>query len=171
MALAQPITISQQANFLQLALDAYANPLGGEAKVVSNLKDYWSQAKLSSQKPTILVCYQGDVARGPFEQANAWVRVDRQWSVAVIRGRGFTSNRGDTLNSSQGGQIPFYDVVEQVRELLRSLLGISEELPTIDFKSIKPMSMGSDPLDGYEIQFSTANDLPMISISNPNKPS
>ena len=104
----------------------------------------------------------GDSSRGSFEHANAWHRVDRQWIVAVTQGRGFTANRGDTLTSPVGNAGQFYDIVEGVRDQIRSILNISEELPTIDYKSTKPMQFGNLVVDGYQIEFSTANDIPMI---------
>lgn len=171
MALPQPITISQQANFIQLALQNWAQPLGGTAKVVSNLKVAWAQAYQSSQKPILFICYQGDISRGPFEQQNAWVRVDRQWSVLFIRGRGFKANRGDTLYTTTNGVDALWDDLEAVRDVLRCLLGISEELPSIDFKSITPVSQQEDVIDSYELKFSTANDYPMILNANPQQPS
>jgi hypothetical protein len=114
------------------------------------------------------VCYNGENSRGDFSVANRLHRVDRQWIVAVTRGRGWSSNRGDSLYKTVGNSDPLYDVVEEVRELLRCMIGISEEFP-IDFKRISPMNAVNKALDAYAIEFSTANDIPAI-IPSPNNP-
>ena len=160
MSLAAPITISEEANLLKDALDAWATLYGGEARVVSNLRDMWQQASTSSQTPNILICYNGEVSRGSFSQQAVWHRVDRQWLVAVTKGRGYYANRGDSLSDASATEMPLYDVIENVRDTIRGLLTISEETPTVDYKSIKPMQLGNLVVDGYQIEFSTANDIP-----------
>ena len=160
MSLPQPITISEEATILKDALDAWAVSYGGSARVVSNLRDMWEQASTSSQTPNILICYNGEVSRGTFSQMATWHRVDRQWLVAVTRGRGYYAHRGDSLANSSTVEMPLYDVIESVRDLIRSCTNISEETPTVDYKSIKPMQLGNLVVDGYQIEFSTANDIP-----------
>ena len=166
MPLTAPVSISNQAGQIALVLQGYAQSAGGVADVVSNLRDLWFQASQSSQKPRILICYNGESARGDFSVANYNHRVDRQWIVAVTRGRGWLANRGDSLYKTTT-QDPLYDVVEEVRELLRCMIGISEEFP-IDFKRISPMNSQNKALDAYAIEFSTANDIPEIIANIPN---
>lgn len=147
---------------IQQVLNAWATPLGGVASVCSNLRDMWNQASMDSTRPRLLIVWNGADSRGGFGVRNANHREDREWIVAVTRGRGFYSNRGDSLSQTKGNETPFYDVVETVRDLCRSILNISEELPTIDYKTIRPMQLGNLVVDGYMIAFGTANDIPMI---------
>jgi hypothetical protein len=169
MALLAPIAISEQARQIAAVLEPYATASGGFAGVVSNLQMLWAQASMDSEKPRLLICYNGENSRGDFSVANRLHRVDRQWVVAVTRGRGWRSNRGASLYQTTGNADPFYDVVEEVRELLREMLGISEEFP-IDFKRISPMSSGNKALDSYAIEFSTANDIPAILMRPDDRP-
>jgi len=155
------MNISEQLETIREAIAEWAEPLGGKTYPVSNLKELWSQASLSSQKPSIFICYMGEKIRGPFGAAAIMGRVDRQWTVAVTRGRGFAANRGDTLTQTVGNADPFPDQVEEVRDIIRSLEGINMEGP-IDYKGIKPMQLGNLVVDGYLIEFSTDNDLPVL---------
>lgn len=165
-----PPSISNQAGQIQAVLDGWAAPKGGSAQVASNLTDKWLQSYQSSQKPLILITYTGEQSRGDFSVANRNHRVDRSWSVLIKRGRGFSANRGDSLNKTVGSIEPFYDSVEAIRELLRCMVGISEEIP-IDYKSIRPIGQsGGEIIDSYVIEFSTANDIPAIMAINPNQP-
>jgi len=161
MPLPAPISISQQAQNIVDVLRPYAETSGGVAEVVSNLRELWAQAAMSSDRARILVCYNGEQSRGDFSVANVNHRVDRQWIVAVTRGRGWNSKRGDSLYKTVGSTDPFYDVVEEVRELLRTITNISEEFP-IDYKRISPMTSGNKALDSYGIEFSCASDIPTI---------
>lgn len=170
MSLPAPLKISEQANAICSALNTWAQPRGAKAVVVSNLRDMWEIASQTSQSPSILVCFGGAVARGDYAHVSVWHREDREWLIAVTRGRGFTSVRGDTLSKQVGNAEPFYDSVESLRDLLRCMLGISEETPTPDYISIKPMAMGSMVLDGYLITIKTANDIPGIVLTSPNPP-
>ena len=168
MPLPAPISISQQAGNILAVLQPYAQSSGGAAEVVSNLQMLWLQASMVTDRPRILVCYNGEQSRGDFSVANVNHRVDRQWIVAVTRGRGWNSNRGDSLYKTVGKVDPFYDVVEEVRELLRTKSDISEEFP-IDFKRISPMSSANKALDAYAVEFSTANDCPTIYLTPPTQ--
>jgi len=87
-------------------------------------------------------------------------REDRAWKIAVIRGRGFNANRGDSLSQQVGNAEPFLDSVEAVRDLFRSMPNISAEAPTPDYSGIIPMQLGSLVLDGFIIEATTANDIP-----------
>jgi hypothetical protein len=169
MPLPQPASISGQAGQILAQLLPFAESAGGAAEVVSNLQMLWKQAAMDTQKPRILICYNGESIRGEFATAAINHRVDRQWIVAVTRGRGWTAQRGSSLFQAVGNADAFYDVVEQVRDLIRRMLGISEEFP-VDFKRISPMSSQNKALDSYAIEFSTASDIPAITYTNPDQP-
>jgi len=160
MALATPITISQTANLIQDALQDWARPYGGVASIASNLKDLWNQASMNSQTPRILICFNGETARGSFEQISRWHRVDRSWIIAVTKGRGYYSNRGDSLSNGMSVEMPLFDAVENVRDVVRFLTTISEETPSPDYRNTKPMQLGNLIVDGYTIEITTANDIP-----------
>jgi hypothetical protein len=159
MANTYPIRISDQATILQSVLADWATQKGGSATVVSNLRDLWEQSTLQSQVPRILICFNGCRSRGAFSVANALHREDRDWIVAVTRGRGFNAVRGDSLNKPVQNAEPFYDSVETVRDIIRGIQNLSAEAPTVDYKGISPMQMGNLVVDGYQISFSTANDI------------
>ena len=164
--LTSPPKISEQAGQIRDWLQSYIAEKGGVAVVASNFRDMWEQASNNDDRPRILICYAGEASRGDFSVANKNHRVDREWNVLVTKGRGFNAIRGDGLTESSGNTDPFYDNVEDVREMLRRMTGISEEFP-IDYRSIRPVQMGQLTIDGYLITFSTANDIPAILTQPP----
>ena len=158
MALERPLYISEQAKILRDSLATWATPLGGKAVIVYSLKDLWEQASINSQVPRVLICYNGSRPRGAFSVSNALNREDRDWIVVLTRGRGYNTVRGDTLSENTGVE-PLYDWVEQLRDFIRNIKNISEETPCVDYSGIKPMQMGNLVIDGYQITFSTANEI------------
>lgn len=154
--------ISEIANTLKGNIENFAQSRGGVVTIASNVRDMWETAFKSSEKPRIIIAYAGEQIRGEFSVAALIHRVDRDWFVAVTRGRTFTVPRGKGLTESVQNAEAFYDVVEAVRDLIRTSVSITEELQP-DFKAIRPMDLGNGlVVDGYVIEFSTANDLPNV---------
>ena len=160
MALPAPITISDEATLIQTELQSWVASYGGTAEVVSNLRDMWNQASISSDTPRVLICYMGETSRGSFSQISVWHRVDRNWTIAVTKGRGYYLNRGEGLFDPSSTETPLYDIIETVRDIVRGMTNISEETPSPDYRSIKPMQLGNLVVDGYTIEITTANDIP-----------
>lgn len=170
MGLPQPLTISQTAQQLKTQLSTWATTAGGKAVVVSNTKDMWEQASQNTQTPLVLICYNGETIRGERAVSALNHRVERNWIVAVTRGRGWNIERGASLYKTTQNADPFYDVVEECRDQIRVLTGISEEWP-VEFLRISPMSSGNKALDAYAIEFTVAADIPAVYLTNPNTPS
>ncbi len=141
----------------------------GTAVVVSDLLHMWQQAFQSNGKLRVLICLFGEEARGDFPTAAATHRVDRHWVVAVTRGRGFVANRGDTLTDTTGNNKPLYQLTEQVRDIIRSMLDASVESP-VDYRGFKPMTAPTGELiDGYLLEVVLVDDLPAIVSTPPNQ--
>lgn len=150
--------ISEQLNVIESALNAWATPKGGSASVVSNMADLWKQAELSSQKPRILICYVGRQRHGSFANGSILGVSNRTFNVAFTRGRGYASNRGDTLTQTVGSIDPFYDDLEDAEKVLREIPGISQDVP-VDWGGDKYMRSPSGMVvDGYMATISTMND-------------
>lgn len=161
------LTVSIEAARIKEQLDTYAVPRGGYCKVMANQRHLWEEIYVVSDSPRILICYMGENARGEYEggQRTRMHRVDRKWTVVVMRGHGFKNLlTGEGLT---GTQEDFYDSVETVRDGCRVMNNISEEFP-VNYRSITPLpNVGPTQtanvfMDAYAIEFTTANDIPEI---------
>jgi len=129
---------------------------------------FMQEGKMLDDTPRILICYMGSKARLSFEQKDTAHREDRQWMVVVIYGKGFASQ----LAEQQAGMIEsVYDSVESLRDLIRTMLNVSEEFP-LSYNGIEPMANILGPnasffIDADAISFSTANDIGVVSLTNP----
>lgn len=165
--------IAEQCQALGAWLDDWAAPRGGKTKVLANIRHLYEEVygMATDQAPRILICFMSEDSRGAFNERNTLHRVDRQWSVVVMRGHGF--RHPGVSETTPGLPTDFYGDVEQVRNLCRRLIGISAE--PIDYKGIRPLPGIAQPntanifLDGYSVEFSTANDIAAISATPPGQ--
>jgi hypothetical protein len=159
-----PISITTEATLIKTQLDTWLTQYGVTATIMANLRHLWESINQANGQPSVFICYTGEAARGGFAQANTLHRVDRQWTVVILRGHGFLTKSMKEIPVAPA----FYDIVEACRWQLIKMTTVSEEYP-IDYKAIRPMSnVGPSPaanvfLDAFQIEFSTANDIPTVS--------
>jgi hypothetical protein len=143
---------------------------GVKVGTVSTMRKMWQEIfdMTTTSAPKLVVCFDGATARGGFERRNTLDREDRQWVVALLKGRGLVNTDGGDAQLDD-----FEDFCEEVRDVLRRLIGISEE--AIDYVSLKPLpgvaqpNMANVHLDGFVITFTTANDIPAITTLAPGQ--
>jgi len=159
-------TIKENAAVIKQQLESYAVPRGGKVKVLANMRHVWEEIFQLDDAPRILICYTGENARGEYAGGNRinMHRVDRQWTVIVMRGHGFTN----LVDGVADGKEDFYDSVETIRDGCRVLMQLVTEDDFVDFKTIRPLP-GLAPtqtanvfMDGYAIEFATSADIPEI---------
>lgn len=163
------ITIKEQRNQLGARLQEWAGQHGATVKVVSNQRKLWQCIfdNATTNAPTLVLCFDGETARGSFRDRNLLDRVDRQWVLVVLEGRGFT----DPKDTSDEQLDDLNDVCEDLRQLVRRQRWMSAE--AIDYVSLKPLpgvaqpNMANVHLDGYALTFSTAVDIPAITDTDP----
>lgn len=176
MALPTSIKISDQANQLGTWLSEQTQAAGVTVEIMENQRKLWQKIFDASVDgaPHILICFNGETSRGGFNERNTLHRVDREWVVVILRGRGFKHGLNDEV-PKDGLSTRFYDDIEAVRQLIRRMTSISEEV--LDYVSMKPLPGIAQPnmanvfLDGYVLTFTTANDIPAITNLAPGQES
>ena len=153
---------SAQLEFIKDALLEWVQlTFGGTVEIVHNVSDLWVQSFQDSQSPMVYVCPSGEEPWSSNANIAALThRVNRSFIIRVKQGRGYTSVRGDTV-------LTFMDAVEHIRDLMRSMLGISEDAG-IDYNGWKPVRLGDQVLDCVDLFFGCKNDLPTI-VSTPDE--
>lgn len=154
-------------------LQLLANVLGpwaqqnnaGEAVIASSVQDMWTQVANTTERASVIMCFAGDDPRGPFDISSATHRGDFTFQVVLLRGRGLTSNRGDSLVTLVQNARPYYDLLEELRDKIRAITNISVE-SFVDYKGTKPFGEGIEDygrrMDSYIIEFSVAQDYPQL---------
>ena len=160
-------TIADGLETIHYICQVWAQQYGGVSFIAADAQHMWEQAFQKTDVPRIICVWIGDEMRGDFSVAAAMGRVDRTWNVAFTRGRSFSFNRNGLTQAVQNAK-PFYTLVEELRDQLRSISSISSEAP-IDFRSVRAMQLGEQLVDGYLYEFSTTHDYPEL-LLNPFDP-
>lgn len=142
-----------------------------QVKIMASMYHLWEEVyNRNSDEPTVLICWNGETARGEYEGGSrvGLHRVDRSWTIVILRGHGFQNLMPNPDANPEIREEDFYDSVEALRDTVRLLVGVSEELP-VNYRSTTAMSgipgMGSNAnvfIDGFQISIQTANDVPSI---------
>lgn len=171
--LPQPIKISAQQKAIKDVLEGFASPKGGQVDVMNNQRHLWENlASLpiaaANQAPRLMILCAGATLRLP-EEPDCH-REDRAWQIVLVKGRGFYKD------GMSGGPIePFADSIENVRDVMRAMIGISddEELPSVRYQGWSPLSSilptreANAFADAVVINFKTSNDIPPITLQAP----
>lgn len=165
---AATVTADSQAIGLATFLDhEYAQKRGGTVKVMESMHHLWEEILSASDEPRVLVCCTGETPRGSFAEQDLWCRVDRQWTIAVVRGHGFRNLMPDEKGSPVGAVETLCTSVETVRDVVRAMVGLSQEFP-VNYKGWKNLPAVGRPgtvnvfVAGATLEFSTANDIPQF---------
>ena len=158
------MTIKDQLTAVQSALETWAENEGGRAYIASDRVHLYDLIGLSQGKPTVVALFMGETIRGEFEVAAALGRVDRQFLAVISRGRGMKANPADSLVQDGGGGKPMFELVESVRDIIRTLeLDPDTTERPIDYKGIAPVDFGENTrTDAYQIEFSIGTALPVV---------
>jgi hypothetical protein len=166
-SLVQPVTIDQQATNLASYIDEhFTQERGGKTLVMESMWHLWEYILSAYDEPTVLVCCTGEQPRGSFAEQDLWHWVDRQWTVVLLRGHGFTSLEW-TEKGQPARKEPLNVSIEALRETVRAMVGLSEEFP-INFKGWSNLPAVARPgtanvfTAGALLTFSTANSIPEI---------
>jgi hypothetical protein len=159
------LSIIEQAKVIKEALDLWAPQDAGKCIIASNIYDMWAMASNNAQGARAILAYHGETIRGDFPVAAFLSRIDRQWQLAILRPQGPAPERGSQLTDPLGNNRPFYTLVEEARDIIRSLVFDANFCERqVDYHGIKSMQMvNGQVLDGYIIEFSIGTQLQMVS--------
>lgn len=155
---------------MQTALSPWAAKNGGTAIVASDPHNFWAQAYMKSESPRVLICFDSETPRGPFQINDATRKVDRLFKVAVTRGRGYNAVRGTSITNTVLNARPFADLYEEVRDQLRCLLDVNnDDGGGMYFKGSQSIEMDGLNMDGWVMDVQALTDLPGV-VSQPDIP-
>lgn len=170
-------TVREDAEAIRCQLDTYAKPRGGTVKVMANMAHLWEEVynpALLNGAPRILIVWMGETARGEYAggQRTKLHRVDRKWSVVVMRGHGFknTTTESQGQPGTPGYYEDFYDAIETIRDGVRVMSNITAE-DLVDYKGTRPLpNPAQSPaanvfLDAFMIEVECSCDIPEILVN------
>lgn len=145
----------------------YSQPRGGKTHVMESMWHLWEHLLAAADEPTVCVCCTGESPRGSFAEQDELHRVDRSFTVVVIRGHGFrnlmTGEDGAPPNSVE----TMTQSIEGVRDCVRRLVGLTADWH-VNYKGWKNLPAVARPgtanvfTAGGALDFTFAVDIPEI---------
>lgn len=170
-------TIREDLQAIAAQLLTYAKPHGGTVKIMANMRHLWEEiynGGVVDENPRILICWTGEKARGEYEggEKTKLHRVDRMWTVVVMRGHGFTNGMTEIKGqpNTPGYYEDFADSIETVRDGVRVMSHLSQE-DVVNYIGCEPLpnvaqgNVANIFMDCMQLRFSTAADIPEILIN------
>jgi hypothetical protein len=149
------IKISYQTKFIQSQLQKWADENDGVAEIADDLEEMWRIAFNRSSSPRCIIAYLGEDIIGDDASSEFIGRIERHFGVLVSSGKGYTPKRGDQLVEIVGNSKPFYDLLEEARDVIRVLQFDRRVIMfPIKYKSMKPALPADAPMNAYMIEFS-----------------
>lgn len=168
------LTIDTQARGLAFILERdFAGPRGGVVKVMESMYHLWEEVISTDDTPRVLICCTGEQLRGPFEEQDLTCRVDRHWTIVLLRGHGLRNLEP----GADGGPATFETLnqsIEFLRDTVRAVNGFSAEHP-VNYQGWSAIpathragmtSYTSGRMNifiaGAVLEFRSANDIPRV---------
>lgn len=123
----------------------------------------WAYTNNSENVCKWVMVYKGDNICFDYPEAAIVSVSDFYFDCIISRNRSLTTNRGQSLTQPVGNAIPFYQLIDQTRDLIRCI-----EAPTLswplDYRGTTQYSPSKEWIyDGYVISYSIQNRMPRYS--------
>lgn len=152
--------IGQQLEKMRAALADWARGNGGTIAIASDPVHLWHLLSAAPGGVRGVLLFDAEEVRGEIGELG---RVDRKFILVISRGRGFNAERSDALTKGSGGGKALFDLVEEAREVLRSLeVENADDIDevTLNYSRTSRFDPGDLILDTYQIEFQCPAQLP-----------
>lgn len=163
------MSIAAQAKTISDSLQGWFDQLGtgnGKSAVVYDMAHMWNMLFNGPKTLKALTLYMGEESRETFVDADIMGRIDRSFITVITRGRSFNLDRGSSLTDDTVAGEPLFDLVEQARDVIRTV--ILEQYETerpINYKRTIPFPTENTGLiiDAYQIEYVVGVQIPIVS--------
>lgn len=161
--------ISEQLKMLKAGIDPWAKKEGGFVEIAGDKSQVVNLLASKPGAPRVVWVLTGETPRGNMDPAEE-SRVDRAFWAIISRGKGFALQQGDSLSKGVSGGRPMFDLVEELRDKVRSIMLNPEDTERIisyrGFQSFQPEE--GKATDAFALEFWIGTDIGMIT-GNPDE--
>lgn len=148
------------------SLQTYMATQSGKAIIASDELHAWEYTQSNENFPKAILLYQGDELRSDYPLAAIEHISKISFSCIVSRNRSLTQDRGAALTRPVGNARPLFEIVEEVRDIIRcQTSSLFIEMP-VDYSGTTKWQTGTFISDAYSIQFNVPQLLPATSLLN-----
>jgi len=108
--------IAAQTNYIRDSVAAWAAANNGKGEVARNMIHWFGVLATAPGGFRFAVKFKGEGKRGEFEEASMF---DRKFWIGFSYGQSLQLEKGDALTKGQAGGRPLFDLVEELRDVIR----------------------------------------------------
>lgn len=162
------ISISEQCNTIKSVLGDICSQEQGIAIVSENVDDKKLIGFQNVIGPKVLITFVGEELLGGEDVAELIGRARRYFDILVQRGKQLTDPLTSGLTQTAGPAKPFYDLLEIIRDAVRSIEWPSPMVQNPgEYHGMRPSANEGWLLDSYIINYSTIVDIGRIQVEAP----
>lgn len=159
------MTITEQLEHTRDSLKPWSDEIKGRVEIAADAFHLLGILATSPGAPRVAVLFDGEEKFGDYEELG---KVNRKFIIVVSRGRGFRLNPEDSLIKGVAGGRPLYQLVEQCREMIRSIVFDRETTNGIpDYLGTQRFNFESSAVDAYQINIQILTQLPLRNVDEP----
>lgn len=153
------MTIGEQLQFIAGGLQPWAQEIKASVAIVESVAHLVSQLVQAPGSPRILIMVDAEEKRGEYEELG---RVDRRFLVVVSRGVSMRIEDGRSILEGAAGGRPFYDLLEECREVIRGLRFDHESTERIpNYVGMSRVQVDGFITDARQLAFTIGTQLPL----------
>ena len=162
------ISISEQCNTIKSVLSDICSQEQGVAIVSENIEDKKLTGFNNVIGPKVLITFVGEELLGGDDVAELIGRARRYFDILVQRGKVLTGPMETGLTKTIGPSKSFYDLLEIIRNTIRSIEWPSPMVQNPgEYHGMRPSQNEGWLLDSYIINYSTIVDIGRIQVEAP----
>jgi hypothetical protein len=147
--------ISDQTKYIRDSIEPWARTNGGTGEVARGIIHFFGILSTKQGSFRFAVKFKGEDKRGDYEEAGMF---DRKFWIAFSYGESMQIEKGKALVGGQAGGRPLFDMVEELRQIIRGLQFDAERtevtpnyLGCHELVEVSPDNIGL--IDGFYLEF------------------
>lgn len=154
------MTIAEQMTLLREELAEWTRTKRGHVEIASDAVHFVAELRSAPGAPRVAILFDGEKPVGDHDELGM---VDRVFLVGISRGRGLNFDPSDSLTKGSTGGEPLFDLVEQLREVMRAVLFEPETTEgRLTYGGIERLEVPGLLLDAYTVRASLQTQIPEV---------
>jgi hypothetical protein len=149
--------IGEQLRALADGLATWAQNNSAKVEVASDPVHLLGLLAQSPGSARVVLMFDSEDVQQPDETGH----VVRRFLAVVSRGRGLSIERGDNLLEGSAGGRPLFELIEEVRDNLRTVEFTAQDTPArTEYRATRRLALEDATIDAYQIEIATRTFLP-----------
>ncbi len=162
------VSIAEQCNIIKSVLNDIAAQEQGIAIIAANIDEKLLTGFNNVIGPKVLITFVGEEPVGGEDVQELLGMTRRYFDILVQRGKQLTDQRNTVLTVTSGPSKPFYDLLEIIRDSVRSIIWpVPACINPCEYHGMRPAQQDGWLLDSYIINISIMTQIGRVELNPP----